>query len=85
MCIIKDNKFFKSLKGLTDKYVKELAQSIEFVQFNKGEDIFEYGSQGDKFYVIMNGLVGVNIPNPRIKSWKYFSFYCRRWKTKTIL
>ena len=35
--------------------------------------MFHYGSTGegnDKFYVILNGKVSVNIPNPLINHWK---------------
>ena len=54
------------MEGLTDKYLKELTISIQFVKHLKGTEIFQYGDFGNEFFIIMKGSVGVFIPNPRI-------------------
>jgi CRP-like cAMP-binding protein len=37
-------------------------QALTHESFFKGENVFELGSQGDKFYIILEGEVGVMIP-----------------------
>jgi hypothetical protein len=34
-----------------------------------------YGEKGDKFYVIVQGLALVRIPNPSIRNWRQKHFY----------
>ena len=35
-----------------------------------GETVFEYDSIGENFFIILNGEVSVNIPNPILKDMK---------------
>ena len=35
-----------------------------------GQTVFEYDSQADYFYIIIQGSVGINVPNPLLKSWR---------------
>jgi hypothetical protein len=30
----------------------------------------QYGEAGDQFYIILKGIVSVQIPNPKIKNWR---------------
>lgn len=30
----------------------------------------QHGEQGDKFYVIIKGIVSVSVPNGKIKNWR---------------
>lgn len=55
---------------ITRQDIKELSQNIEMVKFKQNEAIFEYGTQGDKFYIILEGKVSVSIPNPLITHWQ---------------
>jgi hypothetical protein len=32
--------------------------------------VFDYGEHGDLFYIIVKGVVGVMIPNPKVGNWK---------------
>jgi hypothetical protein len=33
------------------------------------ENVIDYGTQGDLFYICLSGIVEVHIPNPSIKRW----------------
>lgn len=33
------------------------------------KDVINYGDNGDKFYIIIKGIVQVLIPNPAIEKW----------------
>jgi hypothetical protein len=37
---------------------------------DKNEQVFKYGEKGEKFYIVVKGLLSVEIPNPSIKKWK---------------
>lgn len=34
------------------------------------QNVFEYGDVGDKFFIIIKGLVSIKIPNPTLKEWR---------------
>ena len=70
MNIIQGIKFFKEMKGLTRSGFRDLAAAFQVQQYPAHTNIFEYGSSGQYFYVILNGQVSVHIPNPLIKYWK---------------
>ena len=48
----------------------ELVSCFRFQILETGDDVFLYGDRGETFYIIIKGLVGVRIPNPKIKDWK---------------
>ena len=48
----------------------ELVSCFKFEVINAGCNVFEYGDRGELFYVIIKGICGVRIPNPKIKDWR---------------
>lgn len=48
----------------------ELVSCFRFQVMGAAEDVFLYGDRGETFYIIIKGMVGVRIPNPKIKDWK---------------
>ena len=50
--------------------IKELSNYLRLTQRSKSENIITYGDPGSEFYIILKGLVGVQIPNPKVKEWK---------------
>ena len=54
--------FFKD-KGETEVY--EITKHLNYEHFNKNDIIFEYGSQGDKYYLIIRGEVAVMLPSKK--------------------
>eukprot|EP00347_Sterkiella_histriomuscorum_P002457 403368072 len=51
--------FFKD-KGDTEQF--EITKNLHFEHFKKDEVVFEYGSQGDKYYLLIRGEVAVMLP-----------------------
>ena len=45
-----------------------------FESMTANENVCKYGEPGDKFYIIIKGLCGMQIPNPKIKDWRSQSF-----------
>ena len=47
------------------------------------ENVIEFGDQGDNFYIILKGVVAIEIPNPNIQDrdikWKDFQML-KKWK-----
>jgi hypothetical protein len=41
------------------------------------DKVIQYGDKGDKFYILLLGVVSINIPNPEIKNWD--------WQRRTFL
>ncbi len=40
---------------------------LTYESFKKGSNVFEWGSFGDKFYIILKGKVSVQIPQDKFK------------------
>ncbi|CDW78417.1 cyclic nucleotide-binding domain containing protein [Stylonychia lemnae] len=51
--------FFKD-KGETE--IMEITKQLHFEHFLKDDVVFEFGSQGDKYYLLIRGEVGVMVP-----------------------
>ena len=68
MNIIRYVKFFKNKTN----QLKDIAMGFCFQRSQPDEEIIRYGEYGDKFYIILQGKVSVEIPNPAIRSWKDF-------------
>ena len=64
--LIKEIKFFKELPKLGENGLREIASLLKIESFAPLEDVIKYGEQGDKFYIILQGVVSVNVPNPSI-------------------
>lgn len=43
---------------------------MKFEEFHQFKNVFQYMDVGDKFYIIVKGLVSIKIPNPSLKDWK---------------
>ena len=73
--IIKQIQFFKD-RDIKDTDYPEIISSMNYEFCKAGSEVFEYGSYGDKFYIILQGEVKVIIPNPEIWDFKErFEFY----------
>jgi signal-transduction protein with cAMP-binding, CBS, and nucleotidyltransferase domain len=44
-----------------------LINMMKFESFNPIEDVITHGDIGNKFYIIIKGVVSVHVPNPAIK------------------
>ena len=64
---------------------KDLVQNFQFKSYEAGQDVFEIDTQGETFFIILQGLVSVMVRNPAIKEWnneyKYYKELVE-WKTK---
>ena len=45
--------------------LKKLAYFFKYEHFKKDEYIFKFGDEPEKFYLIIDGLVSVQQPNPK--------------------
>ena len=53
------HEFFSELSG---DVIKLLCESVNTLDFKKGEILFRQGEHADKFYVVRNGCISVQIP-----------------------
>lgn len=67
--LIKQIKFFKDMPHLTEENITELAQNMQFESCNTMDDVVKYGQEGNKFYIILKGVVSVLIPNPDVGNY----------------
>ena len=77
--------FFKNAKLLTAGELRELAQSMTCEEVEADEIVTEYGDKADKFYVILQGMVGVSIRNEVIDRWDWALMvyhHLEDWKVK---
>lgn len=54
--LVKDLKFFKD-REIGDEDLQEITKVLSFEKFAPGDIIINFGEQGDKFYVIIQGFV----------------------------
>jgi signal-transduction protein with cAMP-binding, CBS, and nucleotidyltransferase domain len=66
---IKDIKFFQDMKDLTYERYEKICRCLNIEVFSKGDTVFEYGSFGEEFYVIITGSVEVLVPNQAIENF----------------
>ena len=50
--------------------MRELVNAIRFETKQEFENVFEHGDHGELFYIILQGIVLVRVPNPTIAQWK---------------
>jgi hypothetical protein len=66
---IKDISFFKERANLKINDIRELAACFKFVEVSECLDVIKYGEIGENFYLILQGLVSVQIKNEKISDW----------------
>jgi len=49
--------------------LRELTNYLKFEQFDEFTKVMTYGEHGSEFYIIIKGVVSVNVPNPIIADW----------------
>ena len=59
--LTKDIEFFKNYENKESKVHQECCQFMKHQKCEIGEIVFEIGTLGERFYIILNGTVGVNI------------------------
>lgn len=59
---LKKIKFFQE-REIPDKNYLDIAQCLTYIKLPQGAIVFEYGTFGDLFYIILKGSVSVLIPN----------------------
>ncbi|CDW72769.1 UNKNOWN [Stylonychia lemnae] len=64
--LIKEIQFFKE-RDIKDQDFVEIVSCLTYENFKMGDTVFEWGTNGDKFYIIIEGHVSVMIPHPDIK------------------
>ena len=45
--------------------VEKIISVLNYESFNKGEHIINFGDIGDKFYIVLSGIVGIYKPSPK--------------------
>ena len=70
---LKNVQFFKERK-IKNRDLEELVSAFRFEKFEAGEQIMEYGEPGEKFYVMIKGIVSVSVPNSEIRNWRMKRF-----------
>jgi hypothetical protein len=69
--MVRSIKFFKE-QSITDiSEMLDIANSLTYEFIPKGKEVFEYGSIGEKFFIIIEGEVSVIIPNPECRDFKH--------------
>ena len=63
-------KFFKD-RSVTTSELKEFVGVFKIEEGRPGDEIIKYGTQGEKFYIILIGQVEVMVPNPNIIGWRH--------------
>jgi len=48
--------------GLSNDFVTALVDSVNTIEIKKGDVLFRQGQLADKFYIVLNGCVSVQIP-----------------------
>ncbi|KAL8438714.1 hypothetical protein Efla_001262 [Eimeria flavescens] len=50
---------------LDEPTVRSLAQCVRYERFDAKQTVFNYGDYGDKYYLILTGRVGIEVPVPQ--------------------
>ncbi len=59
--LLKEHSFFQ---GLKPEYIQLLVECASNIKFEAGEMIFQRGEQANRFYLIRNGRVSIEISSP---------------------
>ena len=66
--LLTKNQFFLN-KKLKKNEFEDLAQNLRLRTHNGMENVMEYGDHGDEFFILIRGLVSIQIVNKNIKNW----------------
>ena len=69
--LIKETQFMQNRKEMTQTDFQELCRSLCYLELDEFENVFEYGENGDTFYIIIQGVVSIQLRNNSIKNWAY--------------
>ena len=69
--MIKDFSFLKDRGQITLSEYKEIASNIQFLEINEFQNAIEFGQEPEKFYMLINGIVSIQIQNTQIKKWEF--------------
>ncbi len=64
--LIKTIQFFKE-REIKDQDFIDIVSCLTYEYFSPGDFVFHFNTQGEKFYIILEGSVGVFVPNADIK------------------
>lgn len=60
--LLKAVRFFRDRDITNDCDLVEIAKSLLLETFERDEMIFDYGDEGDKFYIVVQGSVSIRVP-----------------------
>ena len=63
--MIQEIEFFKSKTDIRLSDFSTICLNLEYEYYKKNQIVFDYGSYGNKFYIIIKGKVSVLIPSPQ--------------------
>lgn len=69
--LLKDHQFFKNHKELSYDDLQDVASYLKFEQCNGLENVITYGEIGTKFFIILEGVVRIEKPNPLIENYTF--------------
>lgn len=61
--MLRETEFIKNRKELTKADLIELAKSFKLLEIDAFENVFQYGDDAEYFYVIIQGVVSVQVRN----------------------
>ena len=65
--LIKDIPFFKE-RGLDGNLLHDVVSCMEYCEVPKDEYVFEFGDQGQNYFLIIDGTVEVQIPDKQSRN-----------------
>ena len=63
IAMLKRISFFQSKQSMKDVDYKDLVQGLSFEEHEENSVVFNLGDRGDKFFIILEGCVSVQIRN----------------------
>ena len=61
-------KFFKDHPTLSLEDIQEIARLIMVKKVHAMENVIEFGDLGQNFYIVLKGVVAIEVPNEKIKN-----------------
>jgi len=57
-----EHTFFKT-RNMKDQQIIDVLNCMDFLTMPEGQTVFDFGSVGDLYYMIIEGVVEIQIPN----------------------